>query len=91
MAESGFFFNSATSALEHMTQDEPDYDEKTFTSKTNCLENIAECKFSYSDGTAWKDTWSKDNPNPPRIIKIDFKFKEEDKAHEFIVNIPVSQ
>jgi len=72
-------------------QDEPDYDENTFTSKTNCLENIVECKFSYSDGNIWQDSWSKENASPPRSIKISFKFKEDDKAHEFIVNIPVSQ
>jgi len=54
------------------------------------LENLGDCKFSYWDGLAWQNSWSEDKGVLPRAIKINFKFSDETKEEEFVVNIPVS-
>lgn len=77
--------------MEHYYQEPPDYDEATHDTMRSCMENLGECVFSYSDGAAWKDSWSKTLSEPPMMIKVDFKFKDEDKRRQFVVNIPVSR
>lgn len=54
------------------------------------LENLGDCKFSYWDGSTWQSSWSEDKGKLPRMIKINFKFSDEAKDQEFVVNIPVS-
>jgi hypothetical protein len=90
LVESGYSYNSSTYTLEHFYQEPPDYDEKTYERKESCLEEVAECRFSYSDGSSWKTQWPKDSPEPPRAVRINFKFRGDDKERELVVNIPVS-
>jgi hypothetical protein len=67
-----------------------DYDQETFQTSDTCLDKISDCQFSYSDGLAWKDTWSKDKGTHPTMVKITFRFSDETKERDFVVNIPLS-
>lgn len=68
-----------------------DFDEGTYSAQEICLADLIECRFSYSDGKTWQENWDENKAVPPRMIKLIFKFKEENKEREFLVNIPISQ
>lgn len=90
MVESGYVCNLADFALEHYYEEPADFDNSADSPKQICISELSECKFSYSDGQTWKTTWEEKTGQVPRMIKIDFKFKNETKEREFVVNIPIS-
>jgi type II secretory pathway component PulJ len=90
LVESGYVYNPASSALEHYYQEPADYDLDSYQTKEACLVNLSDCKFSYSDGQVWQENWEETKGALPRMIKITFKFQDENQEREFLVNIPVS-
>ncbi|MBI4972199.1 MAG: prepilin-type N-terminal cleavage/methylation domain-containing protein [Candidatus Omnitrophica bacterium] len=91
LAESKYAYNPDKFTLEHSFEEPSDYDMATCQSTETVLENLAACKFSYHDGAAWLESWDENKTGLPRAIKISFKFKDEDKERELLVNVPVSQ
>jgi hypothetical protein len=57
--------------------------------KKACLEGIDVCRFSYFDGSAWLDRWEEEG-DLPRAVKINFRYRDESREREFVVNIPIS-
>jgi prepilin-type N-terminal cleavage/methylation domain-containing protein len=84
-------FACTTGALEHYWQEPADYDWNAYQGKEIGLSNLTACGFSYSDGSAWHDTWEDTNPQFPSAVKIRFMFSGDDKQRELIINIPVNQ
>jgi hypothetical protein len=76
--------------LERYYQDSADSGSGTQGHKQVCLKELSECSFSYSDGQVWKVSWDEASAYLPRMLKINFKFKKDTKAQEFLVNIPIS-
>jgi len=89
LVESGYAYNSGNLTLEHYYQEPADYDWSTYQSKDVCLDGLSVCKFSYSDGEVWQSFWDENSAKLPKAIKMNFKFKDEDKEREFVVNIPI--
>lgn len=54
-----------------------------------CLADISACKFSYSDGQTWQTSWDESRGQLPVALKVDYRFRDEDKDREFMVNIPI--
>jgi hypothetical protein len=90
VVEARYSFNPETATLMRYYDTALDYDATTFQSSDICLDRLAECRFSYYDGTAWKDSWDKDSASHPSMVKVVFRFNDETKEREFEVNIPVS-
>jgi len=90
LVESGYACDTASGSLTHFSQVPADYDWSTYQVKETSLDNLSSCVFSYSDGVDWLASWD-DAKKFPKAIKIDFKFKDDDRNREFIVNIPLSQ
>ncbi len=90
MVEARYSFIPGTSSIMRNYDTVVDYDEATYQSSDVCLDKLADCKFSYNDGTAWKDAWDKDTGSHPNMVKITFRFNDEEKMRNFVVNIPVS-
>lgn len=80
LVEVSYVFNPIDSTLERYADGR----------KQICLGALSECNFSYSDGKDWKASWEQNSGQLPRLLKIDFKFKNETKERDFVVNIPVS-
>lgn len=76
--------------MEHSYEEPADYDLSTYQTKEVCLEDLSDCKFSYSDGGTWQESWDETKEEFPRMIKITFKFQGENQEREFLVNIPIS-
>ncbi|MGE5197003.1 MAG: type II secretion system protein GspJ [Deltaproteobacteria bacterium] len=91
LVESGYACSDPVSSLAHYWQEPADYNWDTHQNQETSLDNLSKCGFAYSDGAKWKENWEEDTQQFPRAIKINFKFKDEDREHEFIVNIPVSR
>jgi len=91
LAESGYNYQPASSSLERFYEEPPDYDRGTYAKKETALKNLASCTFSYSNGTGWQDAWPEDAKDFPKMVKINFQFKDDPAEQEFIVNIPISQ
>lgn len=79
VVRTGYTCNPTDSTLERYYQD-----------SQVCLKELSECSFSYSDGQTWKTDWDEDMGQLPRMIKISFKFRDENKERESVVNIPIS-
>lgn len=90
LVESRYVFEASTGSLEHYYQEPANYDWQTNENKQVCLDGLSDCKFSYSDGQAWFDSWDQNNDELPGLIKVSFKFKGEDSEREFIAQVPVS-
>ena len=90
MVESRYVYNPVALALERYGEEPTDYQPSTYQTKDDCLGDISVCKFSYSDGTAWEDSWGQEKGSFPLAIKVSFRFRDEDKEREFVVNIPIS-
>ncbi len=90
LVESRYVYNSSNFTLEHYLEEPADYDINTYQAKEICLEGLRNCKFSYSDGQNWYESWQEDKEGLPSAIKIVYQFQGEDHAEVFIVNIPVS-
>lgn len=88
MIESGYAYNSSNHALEHYSQQPPDYESSTYQAKEILLEGLSDYRFSYWDGGAWQSSWGKTG-QLPKAVKINFRFADETKEQEFVVNIPV--
>jgi hypothetical protein len=88
--EAGYIYNSSNHTLEHYYQQPPDYNSDTYQAKEIFLENLSDCRFSYWDGSSWQTSWDQNRGELPRMIKINFKFADETKEQEFLVNVPVS-
>ena len=88
MIESGYVYNSSNRALEHYYQQPPDYESSTYQTKEFLLEGLSDWKFSYWDGGAWQNVWDK-TEQLPKAVKMNFRFADETKEEEFVVNIPV--
>jgi type II secretory pathway pseudopilin PulG len=88
LAEEKYAFDSASGTLERFFQDPTDYQESTYAQKIACLESLQGCSFSYSDGAVWRSAW---NPADglPKAVKLAFTFRDDDKEHEFLANVPV--
>ncbi|MFA4889077.1 MAG: prepilin-type N-terminal cleavage/methylation domain-containing protein [Candidatus Omnitrophota bacterium] len=91
LAESGYLYDQETLSLQRFYEEPPDYDWGTYAQKDTVLKNLVSCRFSYSNGTVWQDSWEEDRGVFPKTVKINFRFKEEPSEQEFIVNIPISQ
>ena len=89
MIESGYVYNSSNRALEHYYQQPPDYESSTYQTKEFLLEGLSDWRFSYWDGGAWQSAWE-ETGQLPKTVKINFRFKDEQKEGEFVINIPVS-
>ncbi|MDD4940067.1 MAG: type II secretion system protein GspJ [Candidatus Omnitrophica bacterium] len=88
LIESGYVFNPSEHTLEHFYQQPPDYKSSTYQSREVLLEGLSYWTFTYWDGQAWQNTW----PQPqelPRMVKVNFKFEDDNKDQEFAVNIPI--
>jgi hypothetical protein len=90
LVESKYVYNATNFTLEHYFQEPADYDEGTYSVQEKCLEGLSECRFSYSDGSTWKSDWDENLKDVPRMIRLVFKFKDEEKVRELVVNVPVS-
>jgi len=88
LIESGYVYNSSSRALEHYTEQPPDYESSTYQTKEVLLEDLSEWKFSYWDGQDWQSSWTKTN-QLPQMVKVNFKFTTDNKEQEFIENIPI--
>lgn len=88
MIESGYAYNSANHALTHYSQQPPDYESSTYQTKELLLEGLSDWRFSYRDGGAWQSAWDKTD-QLPKTVKINFRFADETKEEEFVVNIQV--
>ena len=77
--------------LERYKEEVSDGNPATFTEHQTCLEQLASCEFSDSDGTQWSGTWDTSRGSLPRAIKLTFQAKNEDQPQEVIVAVPVSQ
>jgi type II secretion system protein J len=87
--ESSYVWNSSNHVLEHYYQQPPDYESSTYQTQEILLEGLSDWRFSYWDGRAWQSAWDKTG-QLPKSVKINFRFKDEQKEGEFVINIPVS-
>ena len=90
MVESGYSYNTDNLTLEHYYQKPPDYNANTYQAKEALLSNLSDCRFSFWDGQMWKNAWQ-ETEVLPKMLKINFKFKDEKIEQEFIASIPVGQ
>ena len=88
MTEAGYVWNSSNHTLEHYYEQPPDYEPSTYQTKEVLLEGLSDWRFSYWDGQTWQSSWSKID-QLPKTVKIDFRFGEDKKEQEFLVNIPI--
>ncbi|MBU3958957.1 MAG: prepilin-type N-terminal cleavage/methylation domain-containing protein [Candidatus Omnitrophica bacterium] len=89
LAESRYVCNLLDQTLERYSEEPTDYDAATYQRKEVCLRDLAECGFSYSDGSdLWKTNWNQNQL--PLMVKLNFQFEGDPDTKEFVVNIPVS-
>lgn len=86
--ESGYVYNASNHTLEHYYQQPPDYESSTYQTKEILLEDLSDWRFSYWDGGVWQSAWDKTD-QLPKTVKINFRFGDDKKEQEFVVNIPV--
>ena len=86
--ESSYVWNSSNHTLTHSHQQPPDYESSTYQTQELLLEGLSDWKFSYWDGGAWQNVWDK-TEQLPKAVKMNFRFADETKEEEFVVNIPV--
>ncbi|MFH1414449.1 MAG: type II secretion system protein GspJ [Candidatus Omnitrophota bacterium] len=91
VAESKYICNLEDKVLEHYYEEPTDYNQDTNQKQEVCLDNLVDCRFSYSDGSTWEADWSGKHSELPRTIKLIFKHSDDPEPKEVLVNIPVSQ
>jgi type II secretory pathway pseudopilin PulG len=89
LAEARYSYNSASHSLERYIEMPADYNPDTWQVKQVCLRELSSCEFSYSDGDAWKSTWSASDGRLPRGVKITFDPAGQGEPDEFVVNVGV--
>jgi hypothetical protein len=89
IGEAGYAYDAQQGVLVHYYDEIVDGKADTYRIKENCLADLGECSFSYSDGADWLAEWSGDLKQPPCAVKIVFRFKDESQIKEFMVRIPV--
>jgi|GEM_PF-2405423 len=90
LAEASYVYNASSQTLDRYYEEPTDYNWGTYATKEVSLSNLSECRFSYSDGLTWKESWDENTLQFPKAIKMTYKFQDEDKQREFVVNIPIS-
>lgn len=90
MGESKYLCNLSEGTLEYYYEEPADYDDTTYQTKQIKLDGLADCRFSYSDGKTWNANWSIEEQGLPQMVKLNFRFRDEEAEGEFVVNIPVS-
>ena len=91
LVETRFECSAAEQAFNRYTQDPTDYEYSSYGEKQVCMQGVVECRFAYGDGVTWKSSWNQDEEGIPRMVKLEFRGKEDPDLKEFIAHIPVSQ
>lgn len=91
LIEARFECNTMEQALNRYYQSPADYDYLTFGEKQACLKGLVECRFSYGDGQTWKSNWDQGTEGIPRMVRLEFRGKDDPETREFLAHIPVSR
>jgi prepilin-type N-terminal cleavage/methylation domain-containing protein len=99
LAEVGYYLKDTT-LMRHF-QASPDYDFSPLDTQEEFSENVSSIRFSYFDGTTWRDSWDSRlkipqmYAKPPKAVKIELvlidRRGKESESFQVVVFLPASR